>query len=328
MDAIDRRRSNTRVILITFVLLALAGVALFGPVPLKGRLSSATGDLVHAPLFGSVTIGVLWLLQYFRPLQPLGTSFLARVAVIAATLFATGFATEFGQRFVGRSAAIHDAIANGLGILAATLCYFAWHYKQAHPQRRAVSVALLAAAGISIGMASWAPVGMLRDILVARWQFPLIASFESKTALLRWDFLRSKGRLTTDGVTHGSYAMEVTVSATATPGPMLYEVNPDWTNMKTLELDVVLDKAYPRESVQLMVRVIDRFHRNYDTDTFRSYWTLKPGQPQHLCITRDQIIHGPDTRKIDLANIRHIVLTVMEPGVTTTLRVDNVRLTL
>lgn len=324
-----RRNEHARVLLITAALIALVVFALLVPIPLRGRLASASGDLVHAPLFATLTFGAFWLVQYFRPITPLTKRFLLRSLAVVILMIVIGAVSEVAQRSFQRSGSLHDAVANALGISAAWFCYLAWHHKRRYdPHRRGRRLAMLATAGILVGIASWQPLLTLHDMLAARRQFPLIASFESKTALHRWYFRKCVGRFSQQDVTHGTKSMEITVMPRANPGPTLWEIVTDWREIKTLEMDVTLDDSYRHESVELMVKVFDQWSEEGHRDTYYSTWVLKPGQHRHIVITREQLLSGPEGRDLDLSRIRYLALRLLRPGSMATFRVDAIKLTL
>lgn len=319
-----RRRG---IVLVAIGLLVAAVVSLLIPLPFTGRIAVSIGNLAHAPLFGSLTLVALSLLQQVRPLKNL-PSLWVRCGIVALSLFTFGIAMEVLQKYSGRSAAWHDVMANGMGILAAACLFFAWQLPRMRPAVRWLPRALLTAAGVCLGIASWTPLAMLYDVAALHRDFPLLASFESSSELQRWYFRECQPQLTRQGATDGSYAMALAMQPTTYPAATMIEMETDWSAMKTLELDVTLDAAYPKASVEFIVKVVDAVHQSDDRDTFRSQWTLRPGQPQHIRITREEIVNGPDTRQLDLTKIQFVDLIVVDPKVTATLRIDALRLTL
>ena len=103
------------------VLIALAG--LLTPIPHQNRTTGAIGDLAHAPLFGCLLAGTLLVLDRLQP-QP-GVTIVHRLLgrIVPAALFwiAAGVGIEWLQSQLGRTASWHDAIANTLGIAAASV---------------------------------------------------------------------------------------------------------------------------------------------------------------------------------------------------------------
>ena len=280
MDADVRSPNYLKLSVITVALLAIVITGLLIPIPFQGRVAASLGDLVHAPLFGSIALGVLWLAQYLSPLVIFSRRFLLRSLVIAGLMFAFGVATEAAQKIMGRSATIHDAISNGLGIVAAMLLYWAWHCRRRQPKRRWTGRVLVATALVAIAASWWTPVQTIADVVSGRRAFPLLGSFESNSELGRWYFRQCSGRLTRQDRTHGEFAMEVSYSATSHPGATMVELQSDWTAMKTFELDVTLDAEHPRE-VRFVVKVLDALRQSDETDTFQAEYRLTPAEKNH-----------------------------------------------
>jgi hypothetical protein len=298
------------------------------PIPFLGRAADAFGDLVHAPLFGGLTLGVLLLLDQVRPLRNVGNALAIRTALVLVSVVAFATAIEAMQGFLGRTATFHDAIANGLGATAGALCYGSWKLKRNHTAYPLLRHLFLAAAAGLVAIAWWNPLGTLHDVLAVHRDFPLLASFESPRQLERFFFRHSRACLTRQNATDGRFAMEVTYQPRSEPRATLVDFRRDWTAVKTLELDVALDASYSEQNVRLMVKVVDQSHADWGTDTFRRVCVLVPGQPQHIRISRQELIDGPDARKLDLSNIQFVTLYPLHPVGTMMLRVDAIKLTL
>src|SRR6056297_892652 len=122
--------------LLAAAILGLVVMGLLFPMPFHGRTATAVGDLVHAPLFGSLALGWLWGWQCLRPLEPRAASpstppatgpllrgLLVRGLLVWIALSGFGAVMEVAQDGMGRSMSRHDAIANALGALAAISGY-------------------------------------------------------------------------------------------------------------------------------------------------------------------------------------------------------------
>jgi hypothetical protein len=169
---------------VALAILVIAGLLV--PLPFHGQAASSLGDLVHAPLFAGVTLGVLFLLQYLRPIPPLGMSLARRSAVVAGLLFGFGLATECMQQLLGRSGTFHDAAADGLGIVAALSLYASWHFKRERRERVWIRGALLSFAIAAIAISWWRPVRTLLEVVSAPRDIPQLASLETADKLGRW----------------------------------------------------------------------------------------------------------------------------------------------
>lgn len=314
--------------MLTVSVLVIAVVGLLVPVPFTGRLAVAVGDLVHAPLFGGITLIVLWLLERFRPMSGRSDSdVMRRSLLVFISLCAFGSVMELVQQWMGRHAAIHDAVSNAIGVFAAILCYWSFRLARRRPDVRWLPRTLLLTAGFLLSIAWWTPMTILRDVIAVRRNFPLLASFESPVELQRFYFRECKPRLTRRDATEGQFAMEVIYAPAQYPAATLIELCPDWSAMKALEMDVTLDESYSKPGLRFVVKVIDSLHANDHADTFHRIFELRPGEPTHIRIEREDLVKGPQTRDLDLTKIQYVDLLVLEPGETTKLRMDAMRVT-
>jgi hypothetical protein len=249
-------------------------------------------------------------------------SIVLRSSVIGICFFIFGVAVEVLQKFSGRDASIHDIIANGWGILAGVLFYFAvklWRYPDS-----AFSVFVLVSLSIcSIGAASREPLLMLHDVWSMHRNFPDLASFESEMELQRF-FLRKCGaRQSKQDVTGGERSMEVIYAADPYPAATLVEMVRDWTDLESFEIDVALDEAYTGDSLTFAIRIT-----NANDLSYHGEWTLYPGQPKHVRVTRQEMNAGADAELLDLSNIQYVDLIVIDPIEQVQVRFDSMRLTL
>lgn len=304
---------------------ALVVFLLLMPIPYKGRVAVAMGDLVHTPLFASITLIVLSVLHRLRPIAVFGGTLITRFAIVFIVLACFGAGMEVAQETMGRTGSLHDALANCYGIVVGILVFGWWVLRRADTAKTARwCLLVIAAATFVLGWLG--PIAMLRDVAAVYRDFPLLASFESDVELQRWYFNNCTGEITTRGVTDGEAALEVSFTNQQHASVTAIEMQRDWTSMADLQFDVVLDAAYP-ENGNLIVKVIDRVHIS-DADMYVQKVSLVPGQATHFRITRDEIVNGPDDREIDLSQIRYFELILDSPVTATKLRVDHVRLTL
>lgn len=317
----------------------VALVGLLVPIPVSGRMAGSIGNMAHAPLFAGLTMLTLVLLQSVRP-QPFGSpTWLKRPLLIAATLFVAGVLVEMLQGMIGRSASIHDAIANGMGILAATAWFVAGGWSSLVGRR-----ALQLLGSVFIGLTWWGPIEIIRDCLKVESDFPRIASFETPLEITRWHFNRGRRGRTTSNVTDGDFALRWTPKDAPHPAMTLLEVASDWSEVESLELDLVLiaeepatptdstevsgpmkpDSTTPDRTWELIVKVIDEDHEDYHHDVAKHVVTLRSGEPQHVVFPRQSMISGPKDRKLDLTRIKMLSLLISQPGPGVELNVDHV----
>ena len=99
----QRRRSHRGMLLAAAGCLLLALAGLLTPLPNIGRAGEAMGDLVHAPLFGGLALGLLCLLGNLWPLNHGRKSLVLRCTFVFACMVTFGVGIELVQHFSGRS---------------------------------------------------------------------------------------------------------------------------------------------------------------------------------------------------------------------------------
>ncbi|TWU03245.1 DUF1109 domain-containing protein [Neorhodopirellula pilleata] len=305
----------------------LAAAVLLIPIPLQGRVAEAVGDLAHAPLFGGFTVSILLLWHRVRPLHHFGRDWLGRIALVALCVFIAGILVELTQSLTGRKAAFHDVVANGIGILAAaSLCIGLLNHLH-RPEHRPLTIAMIVLT-VVLGVASTvAPLRILRDVWEVHRAYPVINSFESPNDVKRWYLDDCSVQRVQSNVTEGEYAMRWLIQDAEHPAITLIETASDWSDAASLELDVTLDPSYP-EDVSVFVKVIDYEHTDYHHDVCRKEFRIEPGRTQHLTVSRQEMIEGPDSRKLDLTRIKFVSLVCYRPGKDTWIDVDAIRVEL
>ncbi|QDT09086.1 hypothetical protein [Planctomycetes bacterium K23_9] len=329
----DLRR---RAIAAAAALIALAIGLLLMPVPAGGRFYSSLGDLFHTPLFFGLTIITLLLLEKVKPAGQNRRRVLSRCWILGLSLFVFGVGMELVQHFAGRTAAIHDAVANGMGVLIGASTFLLIKRDVVWPGNRHVKRWFVGAVLAALVVAWSGPIVMLIDHQKMRSEFPMLSSFDSKAEISRWYFRESSAKLTESGATDGSYAMLVTFPQDQS-SVTLVEMNADWTDVESLQMDLLfpgrpdgqqaIDGQEPEE-LMVLLSVVDRHHKNYVTDLFEKPWTLRRGKVEHITITRDEILSGPRDREMDLSQIRYVTVGLKDRAAPVEIIIDAVRLTL
>ncbi|MFG0263997.1 MAG: antibiotic resistance protein VanZ [Rhodopirellula sp. JB055] len=294
--------------------------------------------MAHAPLFAGLTMLTLVLLQSLRPHVFASPAWTRRLVLVATTLFVAGVLVEMIQGMVGRSATVHDTLANGLGILAASVWFVASGLASTLWRRSLQWLGIL-----FIATTWWGSFQIIRDCLKVESDFPQIASFETPIEITRWHFDRGWRGQTQSNVTDGQFALRWKPKDAPHPAMTLLEVASDWSDVETLELDIVLNAtssleppAAPASELglpvdrtwELIVKVIDEDHRDYHNDVAKHFVTLRAGEPQHVIFPRQSILHGPDDRQLDLSRIKMISLLIDRPGPGVEIDVDHIHVTL
>ncbi|MGB7325136.1 MAG: hypothetical protein WBD31_09710 [Rubripirellula sp.] len=312
-------------------ILAAVGVVVVGallmPIPLEGRTSAAIGNMVHAPLFAALTIAAIFLGDRWLSDTWL-SSRVVRMAATALAVFAFGIAIEFAQTLSGRTASLHDAIANGLGIGTGFCLSLAHARLKSNSRDRRTPRILWGIAGFLVAIAWWGPVATLRDVLAMNRDFPLLASFETEAELERWYFSNTHGKRVRQDATQGNHSLEAEFLADDHPSVTLTKLKHDWTDVRTIEADVTLDSNHPQSEVDLWINVIDYAKSEDYSDVFRKRFTIRRGEPTALVISRDELLQPTAGRVLNLDAVEFIEFQMIQPPMPTTVRVDFLRLRL
>ncbi len=331
-DAADRFRLAKLVGCVGFVVGAVCG-ALLVPVPFTGRAATAIGDLVHAPLFGTLALATLIVWDRIHPIRVIGVGdspwrrLMIRGLLIWITWSAFGVLIELIQSETGRSASRHDAIANALGIATAVSGYAAFQFFK-DGRRRSGALFALAAVMIFIP-AWWRPVTLLADVARMPAEFPLLASFETSAELTRWygrDVIaRRVGRDSSDG----GYAYDVWFDEKRDPAITLVDLVEDWSGFEALELDAKWiredgQETQVGESIELMIKVIDR-----TVERDRGFWSsaqLAPNTFQRIRIPLSDFRPTSVGDVMDLTKMVYVDIGPVDAGRAVRIRFDRLML--
>ncbi|MDA9858126.1 hypothetical protein N9D23_08380 [Rubripirellula sp.] len=303
-----------------------AGVlfVLLVPLPFTGRAWAASGDLVHAPLFGCLSFAAMRGLERIRPARDNFAKLTIRGIVVMVMISLLGAMTEILQQYMGRSSSLHDAVSNALGSAAAILVYIGWRWQRSRPDKKLRSQLLFLASGCLLALSWYAPVMVLRDVLNVEREFPLLASFETDAEMGRFWFDDSQGIRRPSDATEGMYSLELICEPTRFPRISLFELHADWSQAEALEIDVRLDSP-SRSRITLVIKVVDQTDPDA-VNAYRATWTLESGPYKRIRITRDALLAGSKNQSLDLSRIDYIGIGLVEPETTTRLRIDRLRI--
>jgi hypothetical protein len=287
--------------------------------------------MVHTPLFCCVTIGALFFLQRLSHAENDRRQIFLRCLVVAAVLFLFGVCMEFAQQWFGRTGDIHDAFANGVGILIGVIAYL-WFWRDTvcgencsgHQYFKPI---LIGVSMVALAAAWWRPAVTLIDERKMRNEFPVLCDFDSNIELTRWFYRESSGEITRQTDSDDSPAMRFTLPKDFS-SVTLVAMNPDWSQMETLELDLLLPADQATQNVRVLLSVVDQHHENYETDLFEKAWELRRGKPAHIVLHRDEIVAGPRDRQLDLSQVQYFTIGLADRSAPVQLAIDGVKLTL
>ncbi|MDG2219883.1 MAG: hypothetical protein P8L85_00780 [Rubripirellula sp.] len=294
------------------------------PLPFSGRAWAAAGDLVHAPLFGCLSFAAMTALERLRPLRESFAKLTVRGIVVMLVISLIGAMMEILQNYMGRSPSLHDAVSNALGCAAAVLVYIGWRWHRRRPEKKYCSQMLFLASGCLLALSWYAPAMVLRDVLNVKRNFPLLASFETDAEMGRFWFDDSQGVRRPSDATEGLYSLELICEPTSFPRISLIELESDWSQAEAFEIDVRLESP-SRGRVTLVIKVVDQVDRDA-VNAYQGTWTLEPGSYKRIRIAREALLAGSGERSLDLSRIHYVGIGLVEPEMTTRLRIDRLRI--
>lgn len=309
------------------------------------RIYGAIGDLLHAPLFGLLTFGLLGVIERLWPIAGWTRSLLLRTILVGAAVFIVSVGVEIAQEWFGRTGTLHDAVSNAAGISAACGLFVLWRSRSVphgrvadSPRRRRLTALVLAGVMVSMTIGWYEPISRLKDITDVYRKFPLLGSFESKYELQRWHFRAVHPRRTSESPADGKACLEMVVKGVAgEPGPdtcgtTLFELDHDWSDMAELTLSLRVDSNSPTgksaDPVRVLIKVVDAAALDPDKDAFQAHLNLACGGWEQIKITRDDITGYFSDRVIDLSQIRYLDVFLIQPPTQSRWWLDDIRLTM
>ena len=300
----------SRRLLYLILLLLLAGLLLFVPMPIAATYASRTIENAgHTPLFFLVTLG---LLLYLRDDSRFTGARLYAVAGLVGA--GAGFMSEVIQRPLARDASWEDVAADAIGVVLALAVYAMFERRTALKRWHRFVAFVVAISCVAIFATPI--VRMARAYVHRNGQFPVLADFHSRIELY-WTLSVGVNREIVDD------ALEVNFGAEEFPGVAFHEPVPDWRSYKTLAIDV--ENPDP-EPLRLVVRVHDRRHNRMFADRFNRNFTLAAAERRTLRIPLEDIRNAPRGRVMDMAHISDITLFKGTSEGSLRLRIHSLRL--
>ena len=300
----------SRRLLYLILLLLVAGLLLFVPMPIMPTYASRTIENAgHTPLFFLLTMGLLFVLRDDRRFG--GVRLYAVAGLVGAS---AGFLSEVIQRPLARDASWEDVGADAIGVLLALATYAM--FEKHSPLRRWHRFAAFVLAISCVAIFLTPLVRMARAYVHRNGQFPVLADFHSRIELY-WTLSVGVNREIVDD------SLEVQFGAEEFPGVAFHEPVPDWQGYKILAIDVENPDAEP---LKLVVRVHDRRHNRMFNDRFNRNFTLAAAERRTLRIPLEDIRKAPRDRLMDMTHISDITLFKGTSGGSRRLRIHSLRL--
>ena len=276
---------------VTGVLLALLFIG--GPAADDARLYKGLWDFGHVVLFALLVLLALRLPLLSK--QP-AWILLLMVALLAPAL---GLAIEYVQLWVGRDFEYADVLADSVGAFAG----LALHYGL--QSRVAWRVRLVAWLGMSLlllfALRSMLMVGL--DQFSMREEFPVLADFETRFEMSRWDTNLAQLEITREQARYGEHALRVQFMAGEYPDITLLDFVRDWRGFKSVRFSIFSTLNHP---VAMELKMYDQQHAasGYDyADRFNRELLVQPGW-NDIEVNMDELQTAPRSRDMDLQNMQ------------------------
>ncbi len=253
----------------------------------------------HALVFFQFTYFVLGCLLLRRTLST------AHILVVCLTAFTLGIVIEFVQPLVGRQASLLDAFYNLLGCAAAGLCML--RHQLGKPLVCVSSASML----LAVSLIQPGIYGL--ETQRQRAQLPTLLDWEQPLNRLYWQPSQSSHATLSapprDWPTEARQVARIDLMPAKYPGISLQHLWPNWTNYKTLEVELW---SKEKTTFDLVVRIHDNEHNHELTDRYNRAFTITPGL-NRLSIPLTDVQSAPATRSMQLDQIAEIILFAMEP---------------
>ncbi len=269
----------------------------------------------HVPLFTVVAGMALWALDRENWVRTMRKNYV-KAFVISAAL---SLATETIQHFMPERSFQEGDIVNDL-IGAGVFLLLAYQYRRKLPLR--TRVAISTAAVFSLLTASLPVLGAAVDELRARWDYPLLGSFETHKEMERWKSEESYFERVRMHATQGKFSLEAILPTGLYPGITMDYPPRDWRGYDTLAFDAFLEEEYP---LPLTIRINDLAHNEEYEDRYNRTFTLQPG-PNQVAISLSEVEHAPQGRLMDMEHISILCLFSYKLHEPRTVYFDNFRL--
>jgi VanZ family protein len=221
---------------------------------------------------------------------------------------ALGSATEIAQHFVHRDPSVLDVLRDALGAAVALAARLAIERKDAPSafgRRVRGGAATVCLVGLVIIVA---PVAWCLAAYVSRdLRFPVLWQFNSALDMY---FLSGRDLRLEDGspptlwnIRRRAAAVYLPLRNKLTSGLAVFEPYPDWRGFSVLMIDVGNPGS---SSLQLTVRVHDRWHDQQHADRFNRTYVLAERTRRVIAIPLQEIAAAPRGRSMDLQHITNI----------------------
>lgn len=266
---------------------------------------------MHAPAFAILTTLALLVVNRFFS-QKFSVHLLVSVLIVGA-----GAAVEVVQAALGRSASLHDAIANAAGACSALLLHYSFGAETVLKRAArvmAVAVFLVASSG---------PCLTILDTLEQRRTPTELGRFATRTEFQRWFAYHAKARLIASPffqdnrkehdqeVDRASFprnrnAALITLQPGDYPMFQLQHLTSRWINYREFRFRIGRPKPDTPEPLVIQLRIRDWAKQGQQTDSYYKRFTLLPGDQQEFRISIDELRRQSAAGTLNLESIRFV----------------------
>ncbi|MBE0598560.1 MAG: VanZ family protein [Desulfuromonadales bacterium] len=299
-----------------WVPLALVLVVLMfvGGAAHPSRLEQALWNLGHVPAFA------LWTALLLKIPALRRESLAGQLGFAFILALGGGVLVEGAQTLFGRSFDLWDLLRNLAGALLAVAIFVPSPAISPPLQRRLCR----GAAGLALAAVVLPATALMADSLLARQQFPLLASFESPLELGRWSGSARISR-TLGLAIEGEASLQVEFGTEPYSGLFMDDFPGDWRGFGALELSLYNPQTEPLE---IHLLLFDQAHRDNGrpyADRFNAVHTVPPGWSR-LRIDLETAAAAPAGRRLKLGEVASFGLFTVQRIAPARLYLDQVRL--
>ena len=275
----------------------------------------------HLPITGHILVFFLgaYLFYTFRPGLSARPMHIQILRLLFATLLAGIILESFQAVIPGRTASARDLLANITGAMiylsVRNLKSFSMHL----PFH--VSVAVIT------GLLLWPLLRSVIDERIAANQFPLLAGFETPFEHTRFAGNHGRFSVSNEFGFYGDRSLKLSLGTETFSGLSLDYMPGDWQGYSLLHLAVYNPQPTP---VILTVRIHDAVHETDGmwqyTDRYNQRFSLSPEKWTTIQIPLEDVKHAPETRKMNMDQIRNVGFFVTQAPNPLTLYLDDIRL--
>jgi len=285
---------------------AFAALALLAPMPVGSRFWDRFFDLLHIPAFATINLLALMVASHHW-----ASRWRVPIAITTVVILAGG-AVEVLQGMLQRKASLHDFFANAMGAIAALMLFQVVRLRKESTIGGGKAVAMIAVAATCVAMAMAEPVAALVDIYRQREQFPLLATFQSRSELQRW-YVGSATLSRAKSDWHdGDRSLRVRFIPAEWPAIALQHLQRDWTGYDTLVADLHHREDSESATVTIQMRIADANYRAPPDSSVTESIELKRGEVVRWRVDLRGSGRSANPRPLDLGAIRYVELMAVQ----------------